>query len=130
MISDRQDRFSAGLGTMDRVTLSRLLALAGPALAPELMRRLIADLVAVRGGLSQGLAADKLAVLRQNAHVLVAITGTIGATEVYEAALALLQSARADDLDTARARGLGLDLAVGQLAERLRLWAAELGMDI
>lgn len=130
MISDRQNRFFPGQAALDRAVLSRLFDLAGPGTAPELMRRLIGDLAGVRDGLQEGLAQDDMGVLRKHGHVLVAITGTIGATQVYELASALNHQARSGDLEGARARAALLLASIAGLLAHLKGWAAELGMGL
>ena len=79
----------------DPATLNRLLVLAGPDLAGELQRRLLADLTAV---------ADRMAAARQDCasvqaqcHVLIALAGTAGATALHADADQLHQMALSRD---------------------------------
>jgi HPt (histidine-containing phosphotransfer) domain-containing protein len=117
-----------GLRALDEVALSRLLALAGPTDAPELMRRLMADLRDVAAGLAAGLANRDQPALRKNSHVLLAVAGTIGAQPVYQVAQLLNQCAKTDDFAAAEPHAVGLLQLLDRLIERLRERAAEPGM--
>ncbi len=97
----------------DGAALRGLLALAGPALAPRLCQQIVADLAATRAQLAPALAAGDRAQIRAASHVLISVAGTIGATGVHAAALALNEAAHGQDAARVAALGPGLlaDLA-------------------
>lgn len=68
----------------DPAPLRHLMALAGPELAPELQRRLVADLSGVLYQLTDG-AAD-LAEVQAQCHVLMSLSGTVGAMALHQMA--------------------------------------------
>ena len=86
---------------LDEAALLRLVALAGPADGPELMRRLIADLLKISVGLTAGFASHDRKALRQHCHDLLAIAGTIGAVRICQLSKGLYQA----DKDGMRAEG-------------------------
>ncbi|MEZ5796928.1 MAG: hypothetical protein R3D63_05210 [Paracoccaceae bacterium] len=85
------------LVTPDLATLDRLLALAGPAGARELMARLQEDLAAVAAALPVAAAAGDRLALRRHSHVLIAVAGSVGDLALSEAARALNLVAHAPD---------------------------------
>lgn len=68
----------------DPAPLRHLMALAGPELAPELQRRLVEDLSGVLHHMTDG-AADLVAVQAQ-CHVLMSLSGTVGAMALHQMA--------------------------------------------
>ena len=78
---------------LDLNRLHALFLLTGPDDAVELQRRLIADLSAV----SNTLAGQKTAspVLREQSHILMALSGTIGADGLYHLATVLNDQSKA-----------------------------------
>lgn len=119
------DAFRHGL---DETTLLDLLALAGPADGPELMRRLIDDMGLVHTGMTAALAANDGAAMRWHSHVLLSIAGTIGAPRVYALAKRLNDCARSDTCLTADPAAVDLLADLGRLLSRLREMAGEMGM--
>lgn len=73
---------------LDTARFDLLLDTAGQN-APELLRRLIADLNGCERGLVAGLAAQDLAVIRSQTHVLLAVAGAVGAVRLQLLATAL-----------------------------------------
>lgn len=71
---------------VDRSTFDALLALAGPEIAPELLRQLSEDLADVATGLSASLQSVDWEAMRAQTHVLVALAGSVGARSLQEAA--------------------------------------------
>lgn len=67
-------------GLWDRSALRRLLGMAGPEAANEILHHLRADLHSACEGLSVALASRDGAGLHRAAHVLIALCGTVGAT--------------------------------------------------
>lgn len=72
------------IADFDPAPLRHLMSLAGPELAPELQRRLVADLSGVLHHLTDG-AADLVAVQAQ-CHVLMSLSGTVGAMALHQMA--------------------------------------------
>lgn len=68
----------------DPAPLRHLMALAGSELAPELQRRLVADLSGVLQHLTEGVA--DLAAVRAQCHVLMSLSGTVGAMALHQMA--------------------------------------------
>lgn len=112
----------------DEEALSRLLALAGPCDAPELMRRLIADVQGVAVGMTAGLAAHDRHAMRKHSHVLLAIAGTIGAQQIYDLAKLLNQCAKDDDCIAAEPHAIDLMLRLEVLVARLQSMSGAMGL--
>jgi len=66
----------------DPARLDRLLALAGPADAVELLTRFETDLAETARRIATALAANDAAALRAASHVLIAVAGSLGALGV------------------------------------------------
>lgn len=91
---------------VDRTTFDTLLALAGPQVAPELLRQLTDDLAGVATALSRALDAADAGGVRGQAHVLMALAGSIGAMPLYAAASRLHKQAQTGG--DMRAEGAGV----------------------
>lgn len=115
---------------LDEAELSRLLAMAGPIDAKELMRRLIADISGVKSGMAEGMLAGDRVAIRRHSHVLLAIAGTIGADRVYELARVINLCAKDDDCTLARPHAAEVLVGLDGLVQHLRAMAAELGMAV
>lgn len=111
---------------LDDRTIRRLLALAGPSDAPELMRRLISDL----RGVTAGLMTQDCAALRKHSHVLLAIAGTIGAHRIHSLAAHLNRCAKDTDCTHAKPEAVDLMQLLDGLIARLHVMAAELGPEV
>ena len=121
------------LGTtpaLDEAELSRLLAMAGPMDAKELMRRLISDISGVKAGMAESLLAGDRVAVRRHSHVLLAIAGTIGAGRVYELARVINLCAKDEDCTLARPHAAEILVGLDGLVQHLRVMAAELGMAV
>ena len=70
---------------MDVARFEALLEVAGPD-RPELLERLHADLCSVRDALEQALARDDLAEVRAQTHILIAVSGAVGADRLFQLA--------------------------------------------
>lgn len=94
---------------IDTTVLPGLLARLDLAVARELRRQFGADLVGLRHRLGAALAppADLIAITRQ-AHVLIALAGTAGATTLVARARLLLDAAQLADAATASRTASGL----------------------
>jgi CheY-like chemotaxis protein len=84
---------------MDDAKLDDLLAVAGPEGARELLARLAEDLSAVREGLDAGVADRSVAMIREKTHILIAISGSVGAERLCRLAEVLNISAKRKRLD-------------------------------
>jgi HPt (histidine-containing phosphotransfer) domain-containing protein len=104
----------AGPQVLDEAVLLRLISLAGPGDAPELMRRLQADLRDVAAGLTAGLAGPDAVALRRHSHILMGIAGTLGAHHIHYLAQLLNQLAQA-------ANGSALAPLAADLLQRLQV---------
>jgi HPt (histidine-containing phosphotransfer) domain-containing protein len=80
---------------LDLSPLLRLLALLGPKDGAALLDQLQADLATAQKGLAAALTADDAAALYHHAHVLTALAGTIGATDLGRTATTLQDLAAA-----------------------------------
>ena len=86
VIEDAIDRLSApkpaptaGLGDFDPTRLAHLLEITGPDLAVELLARLTEDLTATHDLLQAGSATADWKRLREGSHVLISLSGSVGA---------------------------------------------------
>ena len=70
---------AAPLGDFDPSRLSHLLDITGPELAVELLARLTEDLTATRDLLETGAAEADWKHLREGSHVLISLSGSVGA---------------------------------------------------
>lgn len=77
-------------------TLQDILDLAGPELAPTLMRQIRLDVTKVRDELAAHLPQNDTAVIRSASHVLISLAGTIGAPSLRAKAIDLNTAARSD----------------------------------
>ncbi|WP_224815505.1 ATP-binding protein [Hasllibacter sp. MH4015] len=73
----------------DRGRLDALLEAAGPEDRAELLTRLVADLHSVRDALGIGVAATDAAQIRSQTHILIAISGAVGARRLCQLAESL-----------------------------------------
>ena len=119
---------------LDVQTLIHLVALAGPVDGPELLGRLIADLVMISAGLSTSFASQDHRAMGQYCHDLLGIAGTIGACRIAELSKGLNQiedvgTHQGADSTSAHSAQVAevLQLLPG-LIQRVRLLSDELGM--
>ena len=115
---------------LDEDELTRLLALAGPSDARELMRRLLSDIAGVKAGMVVGLQLEDRQAMRRHSHVLIALAGTIGARRVHELAELLNLCARDESCGSGRSYADEILLRLDGLMLRLRAMAAELGISV
>jgi CheY-like chemotaxis protein len=85
----------------DRARFDRLMREAG-ASGPELLDRLVEDLKAVRSSLDAGVSATTIPEIRAQTHILIAISGAVGADRLCR---------RAETLNIAAKRGRSVGLA-------------------
>jgi two-component system, OmpR family, aerobic respiration control sensor histidine kinase ArcB len=88
-----------------RETFDRLLEVAGPDTARELMSRLSTDLRKAERGLVAGLSSNDLNTIRAETHVLIALAGAVGAERLSGLAQTLNAIAHRGDGDDLSALG-------------------------
>ena len=98
MTDDRSQIFPATLREIDTAPLRRLLLMAGPAHAPAIVAAFLDDLKATEFGLDRAWNGPDCAALRLHSHVLIALAGTVGDTELHATAQQLNALARDQDL--------------------------------
>jgi hypothetical protein len=87
---------------MDETVFTRLLDLAGPDIARELVYRFKEDLSTVQAQIATALPKADLAALRAASHVLIALAGTAGAHKLQADALAFNELAHGPNLAALR----------------------------
>lgn len=78
-LAERAQGSPTGLMEFDASRLSHLLEITGPDLAVELLARLTEDLVTTRDTLNRGAAEADWKRLREGSHVLISLSGSVGA---------------------------------------------------
>lgn len=84
-------------GCIDEDRFQRLLDIAGPDTAAELLHRMHLDLRGVRDRLDRALSADDWNEIRAQTHVLVSLAGTVGAVELQRLAEVMNAAAHRHD---------------------------------
>ncbi|MFN3576735.1 MAG: hypothetical protein ACK4TJ_07135 [Tabrizicola sp.] len=87
----------SGLKQFDAARLHHLLQITGPDLAAELLARLTEDLTATEAKLAKGAADLDWKALREASHVLISLSGSVGAISLQEMAENLNAIAHARD---------------------------------
>ena len=98
MTDDRSQIFPATLREIDTTPLRNLLLMAGPAHALTIIATFLDDLKATEFGLDPAWNGPDCAALRLHSHVLIALAGTVGDTELHATAQQLNALARDQDL--------------------------------
>ncbi len=130
LTAGKMDHDGKSQPALDEAALSRLLVLAGPKDAAELMRRLIKDISQLAEGISASLLTQDRAAMHKHSHVLLAISGTIGAQRVYELAQALNKCAKDENCTEALPEALEVPSRLQGLIARLRGLADERGIRV
>lgn len=86
-------------GGFDPRLLRRLIDLAGPANASELLARLSEDLSTARNQASRAAQSDDWATLRGASHVLIALAGSVGARSLHALAIEVNAAAHAEQTE-------------------------------
>lgn len=86
-------------GRIDAARLPHLLDIAGPATRQELLDRLVADLDRASTGLDDAAARGDLAAVRSESHVLISLTGAVGAEGLQARMEAINAAAHAGDTE-------------------------------
>lgn len=98
-LSRPPDSTTTGIAEFDATRLAHLLQITGPDLAPELLARLTEDLSATEATLSSGAEAADWKRLREGSHVLISLSGSVGALSLQAMAEGLNAFAHAQDRD-------------------------------
>jgi two-component system, OmpR family, aerobic respiration control sensor histidine kinase ArcB len=106
--------------------LTALLDMAGPETARELALRLGEDLTAVSNSLDQAARGGDRHLLRSQTHVLLAISGTVGATRLFELSERLNGLTRSPEAGAVADIVAEIRLLIAHLIERVRL--AQIGL--
>lgn len=104
--------------SLDMATWDAMIKAAGPKDALWLVRQIAVDLDRMQTDLIASLAQGDPAAIRKASHALAGLGGTIGATDLHDAAQHLNEAAHRRDV--ARMTALGRDLQV-RLAASLAL---------
>lgn len=91
---------------VDQKVFQRLMILAGPETAMELLNQLLLDLRAAQMAMNCAAPLHDWPAVRKNCHVLIAIAGSIGATPVMTSAEAVHRAVQRSD-DAAAAAEVG-----------------------
>ena len=98
MTVDRNQHLPDAKRAIDTTPLRSLLNMAGPADAMAIIAAFLQDLKTTEFGLDQAWNGPDCASLRLHAHVLIALAGTVGDTELQSVAQTLNGLARDEDL--------------------------------
>ncbi len=109
-----------GITDFDPTRLGHLLEITGPDLGPELLARLIEDLIATEEGLSSGVRTADWKQLREASHVLISLSGSVGALSLQAMAESLNALAHRQDSDSLGALMLPLGKELGALIRLIR----------
>ena len=91
-------RATLGAPVLDEAVFADLLELAGAAGAQELLERLLADLGRIERGLVAALSENDATRVRADSHVLISISGSVGAERLCALAVDLNAAADRGDL--------------------------------
>ena len=90
---------SNGIADFDPTRLAHLLLITGPDLAPELLARLTEDLTATEDSLAEGAETGDWKRLREASHVLISLSGSVGALSLQAKSESLNAIAHVQDRD-------------------------------
>ena len=96
-LADSAPSLASGLKQFDATRLHHLLQITGPELAAELLARLTEDLTATEAKLAKGAGDLDWKALREGSHVLISLSGSVGAISLQEMAESLNAIAHARD---------------------------------
>lgn len=102
-------------GTLDRNRFEAILQAAGPSGRDELLAHLLQDLRSVQDALQQAVLANDTATARAQSHILISLTGAIGADRLQVMAEALNAAAHRNRLAEARTLVRSCDDALAML---------------
>ena len=116
-----------GIADFDASRLANLLQITGPALAPELLARLTEDLTATRDLLATGAQAGDWKRLREGSHVLISLSGSVGALSLQTMSETLNAIAHAQDATALATLMPPLDAELSALIRLIRATRAPTG---
>lgn len=90
---------STGIADFDPTRLAHLLEITGPAIGPELLARLTEDLSSTQDALAAGSEQADWKRLREGSHVLISLSGSVGALSLQAMAESLNALAHRQDRD-------------------------------
>ncbi len=118
---------ATGIFDFDPTRLSHLLEITGPELGPELLARLTEDLVNTQDGLSTGAKTLDWKRLREASHVLISLSGSVGALSLQAMSENLNALAHRQDRDALSALMPPLDCELTALIRLVRATRAPTG---
>lgn len=99
LLAEAKAQRPIGLMDFDPSRLSHLMDITGPDLAVELLARLTEDLTATQDKLIDGAAMQDWKALREGSHVLISLSGSVGALSLQTMAENLNAIAHGQDRD-------------------------------
>lgn len=118
---------ASGIADFDPTRLAHLLQITGPALGPELLARLNEDLTETQDTLSSGAKATDWKRLREGSHVLISLSGSVGALSLQALSESLNALAHRQDRDALDALMPSLTSELAALIRLIRATAAPSG---
>ena len=119
--------FQQAVALQCHARLAHLLEITGPGLAPELLARLTEDLTATRDTLAFGAAETDWKRLREGSHVLISLSGSVGALSLQAMSESLNAIAHAQDRPALAALLPPLDAELAALIRLIRATRAPQG---
>jgi HPt (histidine-containing phosphotransfer) domain-containing protein len=119
-LSQPPETASTGIADFDASRLAHLLQITGPNLAPELLARLTEDLTATQDNLAAGDETGDWKRLREASHVLISLSGSVGALSLQAMAESLNALAHTQDRDGISALMPPLDAELTALIRLIR----------
>ncbi len=109
-----------GIADFDPSRLATLLQITGPALAAELLARLTEDLTTTQDLLAAGSQTGDWKRLREGSHVLISLSGSVGALSLQTMSETLNAIAHAQDATALAALMAPLDAELSALIRLIR----------
>lgn len=109
---------ATGIADFDPTRLAHLFQITGPDLAPELLARLTEDLTTTQDILAAGVETADWKRLREGSHVLISLSGSVGALSLQAMSERLNAIAHAQDPDDLSAL---MPPLTGELSALIRL---------
>jgi HPt (histidine-containing phosphotransfer) domain-containing protein len=117
-LSRPQALATTGIADFDPSRLAHLMQITGPDLAAELLARLTEDLTTTEDSLVAGADSEDWKRLREASHVLISLSGSVGALSLQAMSESLNAIAHAQDRDALSAM---LPPLTGELSALIRL---------
>ena len=117
-------RFAAAIAELLRprlaTELAELIDMAGPDHAPALVSQIADDLVAAGGALRRAVAAQDCDGIRHQTHILISLTGAVGAARLQRQSETLNAAAHRRDVGSIGELAGPLDTGLNQLLSEIR----------